>query len=294
MIVFYTVAKRLSFSKASEELFISQPAITKHIKELEAKYKIKLFDRAGNRNVFLTEAGKTMLDFVEQLYNISRKMDFEMDHLSKRYKGKLTVGASSTISQYVLPRYLAKFYQKFPEINIQLITGNTEDIQNALLRKKIDLGIVEGTGKIPEIHYEDFLDDEIVLVSKNTLQIVRKNTISLHDLQNYPLVVRENGSGTLRVIADYLSRVGLKISDLKIEMQLGSTEGIKNYLLESHCLALVSIHSVLQELKNATLKIIDLKECKMERKFRFISHHGHPDALTSVFKKFLNDTKTVL
>ncbi|SDF28704.1 LysR family transcriptional regulator [Epilithonimonas hungarica] len=287
LLVFYTVARLLSFSKASEELFISQPAVTKHIKELEARYKVALFERSGNRNVRLTEAGKLLLDYAEKMQKLSREVSFEISHLSQNFRGELRIGASSTISQYVMPRFLAKFHQKFPEIKIRMTTGNSSEIQQSLLKKEINLGIIEDSGKIPEVRYEDFLEDEIVLIGKNFGTGISKETISVKKLMDYPLVLRENGSGTLEVIAEYLLNNQIKISQLQPEMQLGSTEAIKNYVLESDCLAMVSIHSILKELKENTLKIIELKEGKILRKFRFIELHGQNDALSNFFKNYL-------
>ncbi|KFF02839.1 LysR substrate-binding domain-containing protein [Chryseobacterium luteum] len=287
LLVFYTVARLLSFSKASEELFISQPAVTKHIKELEAKYKVALFERSGNRNVELTAAGKILLNYAEKMKQLSRELGFELNHLSQNFCGELRIGASSTISQYVMPRFLAQFHQKFPEIKIRLTTGNSSEIQQALSTKEINLGIIEDSGKIPEIHYEDFLEDEIVLIGKNFSTGISKQTISVKNLMDYPLVLRENGSGTLEVITEYLLNNHIKISQLQLEMQLGSTEAIKNYVLESDCLAMVSLHSVLKELKESTLKIIELREGKILRKFRFIELHGQNDALSKFFKNFL-------
>lgn len=288
LIVFYTVSKHLSFSKASEELFISQPAVTKHIKELESQYQTSFFERSGNKRVRLTQAGEVLLTFVEKIYETSREMNFAINHLSHQYRGKLKIGASSTISQYVLPQFLASFHKKFKDIEVQLTTGNTEEIQKSLLKKKIDLGIIEGNSKALEIHYEDFQKDEIVLVCKTTNNSIQKNSISIKEITQYPILLRENGSGTLEVISNYLEKHQIKLSDLQIEMQLGSTEGIKNYLLESNCLALLSIHSVSRELKENKMKIIEFKEFKMERMFRYISLHGHEDSLVSLFKTFIS------
>ncbi|MEN2435832.1 LysR substrate-binding domain-containing protein [Weeksellaceae bacterium A-14] len=287
LFVFYKVAKLLSFSKASEELYISQPAVTRHIRELESKYKAQLFERKGNRNVLLTKAGKILFEYAEQMEELSRNLNFEMNHLANDYSGILKIGASSTVAQYVLPRYLARFHKRYPNIKIYAITGNSIEMQKALLNKEINLGIIEDSGKVPELHYEDYLNDEIVLICPMDSKIISRDCISITEIVQYPLLLRENGSGTLKIISDYLSKHGIKISQLKIEMQLGSTEAIKNYLFDSNCMALVSIHAVFKELKEQTLKIIEIEEGKIIRNFRFIELQGQNDALCQLFKSYI-------
>ncbi len=119
--VFYTVARRLNFTKAAEELFITQPAVTKHIHEIETYYKTQLFHRNGTK-IKLTPAGTALLEHAEQLFNIYRNIEFELAAINENVKGSIRIGASTTVAQYVLPKYLASFKQKFPDIKIELTT----------------------------------------------------------------------------------------------------------------------------------------------------------------------------
>lgn len=289
--VFYTVAQRLSFTKASEELFISQPAITRHIHALEMTYQTPLFERSGNRKVVLTEAGHRLLAYVEQLASLHREMEFAMDELTHHYSGTIRLGASSTISQYVLPRRLAHFHRKFPEVTIQLSTGNTENIQSALLEKNIDLGIVEGADHVPELKYEEYLADELALVCNYRHPLTKRKDIGLKELRAFPWLVREQGSGTLKVIVDKLAASGIRLADLKIEMQLGGTESIKAYLQESDCLAFVSVHAITEELKINALQMLEINDFSIERSFRFIEPHGAINTNASLLKKFLKENR---
>lgn len=283
--VFHTVASRLNFTKAAAELYISQPAVTKHIQEVENYFKVKLFDRNGTR-IKLTPAGETLLQFTEQLFTIYRNIEFEMNDLSQQHKGKLRVGASTTVAQYVLPPVLAAFHKKFKEVKITLTNHNTEQIEKALLNKEIDLGIIEGRSKNSSIKYTEFLKDEIVLVSavKNSF---KKATIQPRDLNHIPLLLREPGSGTLEVITHALKNAGIKMNSLKVEMQLASTESIKSFLLHSDCLAFLSIHSILKELQNNEFRIIDIKGIAINRFFYFIQAHGQQEPLPELFMKFV-------
>lgn len=284
--VFYTVAKRLNFTKASAELFISQPAVTKHIKELEITYKTTLFERSGNKKIILTAAGETLLQYVDKLQNIYSELEYDMNLLIKQHNGILRIGASSTVAQYVIPAVLAQFHKKFKEVKVQLTTGNTEDIENALLRKEIEVGIIEGISRNPQIRYDEFLQDELVLVSAENNSAIKKSSIKPEELKNYPLLMREPGSGTLDVIAHALKPHNIKLGDLNIEMQLGGTESMKSYLLHSNSLAFLSKHAITKELKIKDCRIIEIKGLSINRPFYFIQPHGHSLSLTELFIRF--------
>ena len=285
--VFYTVANRLSFTKAATELFITQPAISKHIQELEEQYKIKLFDRNGSK-ISLTNAGEVLLKHTNNIFEIYREIDFDMSSLINEHTGLLRIGASTTISQYILPPLLARFHQKMENIKVNLLNGNTEQIENALLNKEIEIGIVEGQSKKKSIKYTQFLKDELVLVCKSSHALVNKDEFTAADLKKMNFLVREQGSGTLEVIGYALKSLELKFSDLNIEMQLGSTESIKSYLLNSDCVAFMSIHAIEKELKNNELAILDVKNLSMERYFYIISLQGKNDSLSDLFIKIIS------
>lgn len=271
--VFYSVAKRLSFTKAAEELFISQPAVTKHIRELEQAYDSKLFDRNGN-TIKLTLAGELLLKHAESIFAIYRAIDFDMSALQQKDKGLLYLGASTTISQYIIAPILAGFKKKFAEIELRLITGNTEQIEKALIDKDIELGIVEGQSKNQEISYSDFIKDEIVLVCHKDHPLAKTTEIPVSALPSYNFIVREQGSGTRQVIDHALKTQGINLSDLPVEIQLGNTESIKAYLLHSAAVAFLSIHAISRELLNGELRIIEIKDVSITRNFYFIHLKG--------------------
>ena len=285
--VFYTVANRLSFTKAATELFITQPAISKHIQELEEQYKIKLFDRNGSK-ISLTYAGEVLLKHTQNIFEIYREIDFDMSSLINERTGLLRIGASTTISQYILPPLLARFHQKMENIKVNLLNGNTEQIENALLNREIEIGIVEGQSKNKSIQYTQFLKDELVLVCKSSHALVNKDEFTAAELKKMNFLVREQGSGTLEVIEYALKSLELKFSDLNIEMQLGSTESIKSYLLNSDCFAFMSMHAIEKELKNNELTILDVENLSMERYFYIISLQGKNDSLADLFIKIIS------
>ncbi|WP_038330612.1 MULTISPECIES: LysR family transcriptional regulator [Empedobacter] len=285
--VFDTVAKRLNFTKAANELNITQPAVTKHIKEIELNLNIKLFERNGTK-IKLTKAGEILLKYTEEIFSVYQKMEFEIGQLQEKQKGSLRLGASTTIAQYVLPPILAEFRKRFPEIQLSLVIQNSEKIEDLLANHKIDVGLIEAQIKNRTFHYFPFMKDEIVLVSRQNHSISIKNNIKLDDLKNIPLVFREPGSGTLETIDLALKSKNIKLNELNIEIQLGSTESIKSYVLHSDALAFLSIQSILQELKNQTLTIIDIKNLVIERNFNFIIPEGEQSKLANLFIDFCN------
>ncbi|QJD94851.1 LysR family transcriptional regulator [Mucilaginibacter robiniae] len=289
--VFYKVAKRLNFTKAAAELHISQPAVTKHIHELENQFKVTLFERSGNKSIVLTPAGQLMLSYAEKLMNTYQELEYDMNLLTEKHSGQLRIGASTTVAQYVIPTTLAQFHAKFRDVQVSLYTGNTEQIEQALLNKEINLGIVEGISRNPQIKYETYLKDELVLVSATGNRLIKKDTLKPEELKNYPLLLREPGSGTLAVITHALQSHHIKLSDLQIEMQLGSTESIKSYLLHSNCLAFISVQAILKELSHNECRIIDIKGLTIERPFHLIQLHGQPSSLSEIFLRFAKSMK---
>ena len=282
--VFFTVANRLSFTKAAKELFITQPAISKHIQELEEQYKIKFFERNGSK-ISLTNAGELLLKHTKSIFEVYREIDFDMSALINQQRGLLRLGASTTISQYIIPPLLARFQKKLQEIKVNLLNGNTEQIEKALLNKEIEIGIVEGQSKNQSIKYTEFLKDELVLVCNSKNPLISKEQVNQEDLKSMRFVMREQGSGTLEVIEYALKPFEINLSQLTIEMQLGSTESIKSYLMNSDCVAFISIHAIEKELKNNELVILDIDNLVIERFFYIITLQGKVDALSELFIK---------
>ncbi|MBN1929795.1 MAG: LysR family transcriptional regulator [Chlorobiaceae bacterium] len=284
--VFDTVARRLSFTKAAEELCITQPAVTRHIRELERQMNLRLFERQGNR-VALSEGGRIVLKHTEAIHAISRQLEDELNMLSEVHRGSLSIGASTTIAQYVLPPLLAMFHRLHGEVRLSMLNANTEQIEEALLQGKITLGLIEGESKRRDINYTPFARDEIILICNPAHPLARKEEIRLDDLAATPLLLREPGSGTLEVIASGLKLAGLRLSDMKVEMHLGSSESIKSYLMNSQeCMAFISRDAVKREIEEGRLKTLRVRKLSMHRQFYFITLHGQSGGLGDLFMRF--------
>ncbi|WP_334166520.1 LysR substrate-binding domain-containing protein [Phocaeicola paurosaccharolyticus] len=283
--VFSCVARNLSFTKASQELYISQPAITKHIHELETVYNTRLFERLGNK-IQLTDSGKLLLEHCDKILDDYGKLEYEMNLLKNRFVGELRVGASTTISQYVLPPLLASFVDRFPDITLNLTSGNSTTIEKELQGHSIDIAIVEGNIKQPALKYTNFMDDELVLITRVGGKWKNLEEISVDKLKDIPLVLREIGSGTLDVIVNVLSNYNIRLSDLNIVMHLGSTESIKLYIENSDCMSIVSVRSIRRELNQERFRIVDIRDCVFNRNFNFVRLHGDDGGIPSLFMDY--------
>lgn len=273
--VFFEVANLLSFTKASQVLNLSQPAISKHIKALEEEYKTSLFERTGN-GIRLTEPGRILLAHVRQAREVQIRLEYELSTHQDEYnaKGELRLGASTTVALYIIPEILSAFRRKYPNVHIALLNRNSENVLNALGNNEIDLGIIEGETKTTSANYRYFLSDEVIAVCSPKSELWYRESISVDELRNYPVALRERGSGTLASVKAALEERNFKLSDLRNNISLGGTEALKNFLLVDDCLGFLPLKSVQKELSSGTLKQVHVDGLNIKRRFYFIQRHG--------------------
>ncbi len=286
--IFIQVALHLSFSKASEALFISQPAVSKHIKNLEYEYKLPLFERKGTQ-ISLTAAGELLLKTLLKAKELQEILEFEMSSLQNEAEanGKLRLGASTTVALYVLPKILSAFHRAYPNIEISLMNRNSTNILKALLSRDIDLGIIEGSKSYNEVEYSPFLVDEIIPVCSSFSPLRDQSPLTVDQIKTIPIVLREYGSGTLATLTQSLVKHHLKIADLKVKVRLGGTEALKNFLLQDTCLGFLPKRSVKKEIDAKELYEVKIEGLKMERYFSFIQRHGEENhKLRIIFTRF--------
>ena len=274
--VFAAVARHLSFTKAGQELFVSQPAVTKHIQELETQYGQRLLERRGNR-VALTEAGRLLQVHAEAVAASAQQLEAQLLGLRdpEEAAGRLRLGASTTLSQYVLPAWLPVFQARYPQVQLTLLTANSERIAEALLRGDLDLGFVEGRTKNRDLHYELLLPDERVAVRRATPAGPLTEPVPLAEALAHPLVLRERGSGTLEVLEMALREHKIKLSDLVVASYLDSTEAIKGYLEAAPtALGFVSRQALRRELATGLLEIVPILGLTLPRQFEAVWVQG--------------------
>jgi DNA-binding transcriptional LysR family regulator len=283
--VFQSVARHLSFTKAAQELFITQPAITKHIRELERSYGQRLFERRGNR-VSLTEAGRLLLTHADAVEVLHQQLTDQLHGLHAEAAGRLRLGASTTLAQYVLPPILPGFQARYPNIELTLYNGNSEQIAESLLYGHIDLGFVEGQVKNRDLHYEPLLDDELVAVRRATPAGPPTVPLPLAQAMKHPLVLRERGSGTLEVLEFALRAQKIKLADLQVALYLDNTEAIKSYLeAAANCLGFVSKQALKKDIEAGRLEIVPVQNLSLQRQFEAVWLQGQPLAVPA--RRFL-------
>lgn len=284
--VFLAVASNNSFSKAAQDLFVSQPSVSKHIRLLEEQIGVALFERNGN-SISLTVSGKKLFANLQKAKLIQKDInsDFTLTKNNLELKGELKIGASTTISLYVFPKILATFHKTFPNAKILLINRNSDNIMKALLQHEVDLACIEINQGINSVSSSFFMEDEIIAIcSKNSPYkslILDKKT-----LLSSPMALRETGSGTLAALVDSLKTWGVKSGDLQIIARLGGTEALKNYLLEGEAIGFLSKLAVKKELERGDLVEIKMPGLVIRRKFHFVNRKGEESVgLTKHFIK---------
>jgi DNA-binding transcriptional LysR family regulator len=288
VVVFRAVAERLSFRKAAEELYLTQPAVSLQIKALEEDLGMQLFDRRGTR-IALTEAGRLLLEHAKQVRALAIEAERALGSLSGEHAGQLALGASTTIAQYVLPSLLGAFCKEHPRVRPTLIGGNTETIVEALEQQRIALAFIEGPARSRDVKTAPFLEDELVLIVATAHEWAERAVASRSDLCSAPLLMRERGSGTRNVIEMALARQGVKRSSLHIVMELDSTEAIKSAVEAGLGVGFVSRWAIAKDLRlDRGFKIVEVDGLKVKRDFLVAYPAGpEPAGLVSEFRRFI-------
>jgi DNA-binding transcriptional LysR family regulator len=286
MRVFRSVARHLNFSRAAEELLLTQPAVTQQIKALEDELGIPLFDRGGG-HIRLTPGGAALLPFAEKLRELSTDAVAAVAAAYGEQAGELVLGASQTIGQYLLPRFVAGFAERHPKVRIEARSGNTEAMLDALLAGRIHVALIEGPDQRKDLHIEPFMEDRMVLVVPADHEWAGAE-IAPHALRDEPMLVRELGSGSRRVIEQALQAAGVKSKDLQVRMELDSTEGLLSAVEAGLGVTFVSRWAVRNQLALGTLKLARVKGLTLSRRFSLVYPSGpEPGGNVGAFRSFL-------
>jgi len=224
--VFHAVAKHLSFTKAAEALFMTQPAVTFQIRQLEEHFNTRLFDRAHGR-IALTPAGQLALDYAERILGLSSELDTRLKEMSGQVAGPLLIGASTTIAEFLLPQVLGEFKARYPAVVPRLFVANSEAVQGRIAERSLDLGFIEGDSHLPSLVTDVCCDDELRVVCAPSHPLAKLKSVGPKALMEHAYVSREPGSGTREVIDNYLQKAGVQPDSLQVVMELGSPEALK-------------------------------------------------------------------
>ena len=266
--VFHTVARLLSFTKAAETLHMTQPAVTFQVRQLEEHFNTRLFDRTHNR-ISLTDAGRKVYFFADRIFDLYAEMESAVREITGEIRGAVTIGASTTIAEYMLPTLLGDFKERYPEVTIHLKVSNTEGIVHLVETNAIDLGVVEAPVANKNLAVEVCKHDRLVAIVPPTHPLASRERVDFATLLDYPFICREEGSGTREVIADYLDRQSHRCAVLKVAMELGSPEAVKGAVEAGMGVSVVSRATIQKELRLGTLMAVDL-DPPLDRPFSFV------------------------
>lgn len=262
---FLTVADQQSFSEAARILYLSQPTITAHIKALESQLQTALFERT-TKSVQLTHAGKVYYTYAKEIVQLFERAEKEVRSLAKTIHGELELACSLTIGENVLPNLLGKFKEKYPLVQLQVEITNTTQIAAKIKAHTLDIGLIEAPVQDPELVLEPFLQDELVLIAKPGYLAEGTEKVTIEQLLELPLVLREKGSGTRAVMEHYLQQV-INLAKLDIAFELGSTEAVKTAVEAGLGVSIISKHAITKELQLGLLQAYPLEHIRLTRNF---------------------------
>lgn len=272
--IFRVVAEQRSFSRAAALLHLSQPTVSQQIQALEAHYGVRLFDRSS-KYVALTAAGRALYTQVEALLREYAEARRAVLQAAGAVSGPLTLGASQTIGEYILPRAIAAFQGDHPKVKVRLQIQNTEQIESLMLGGRLDMGLVEGPVSSSELTQVNFSVDHLVVITPPNHPWREKAAISLADLKGERLVIREAGSGTRRVMEAALLAAGTRLEEFDVMTELAGMEAIKGAVEAGMGVACLSHWVIRKELRLGTLLSFTIRGVPMQRTLRVVYPSGH-------------------
>ncbi len=287
--VFRSVCDHLSFRRAAEELHLTQPAVTQQIKALEDELSIRLLDRTGGR-VVLTPAGLILKKRAMEVAELIARTQEELASLSGEHSGLLRAGASTSIAQYVLPRMLGCFRREHPRVKLQIRSGNTEEVVQWLIEGRIAIGLIEGPALRKDVRVEPFMEDELVLLYPGNHPWKNRKSLTVQDLKDAPFLLREQGSGSRRVLETALEKAGLKTKLLEVVMELDSSEAIISSVESGLGIGFVTRAAILPRLPLGKIATSKVEGLRISRSLCLVYPVGpKPDGLAGAFRQFTLD-----
>lgn len=253
---FFLAAREKSITKAAQSLYVTQPAVTMQIKSLEQDLGLKLFRKYG-KGIDLTDAGEVLFGYAERIFGIVKEMDHVMKGYANLTHGSLTMGTTPSFARHLMPGLLSRFQEEFPGVKVYLEVGSSQEIANHLLEFKYDLGIIARLPYPSKLKAVPYSKEEFCLVIPPRHRFAMRQEISLQELQNEPIIIRENGSGSRHAILSLLDAHGVKPSVL---LEAGSFEFIKEYISNGRGISFLYKPEFQQEVKMGLLKFMPIKE----------------------------------
>ncbi|MDQ0483188.1 LysR family transcriptional regulator [Guptibacillus hwajinpoensis] len=279
--VFVTVVEKRNFSRAAEELHMTQPAVSQYIKNLEDSLGIKLLERS-NRSVELNKAGEIVYHHAKELLNLYSKMNYLLDDLTNRASGKITIGASYTYGEYVLPHVIAKIRHNYPLITPSITIGNSTEIGDLVYSHQLDVGIIEGDYPARDMKVDDFTEDEMVIVAAPSHVQVENGSM----LANEMWIVREAGSGTREATEKMWKQLEITPANT---MAFGSTQLIKESVEAGIGISFLSRWTIRKELELGSLVVLTIPDFTYTRTFSILMRSPFQTKVLELFLEHIHD-----
>jgi len=282
---FCRVADLKSFSKAADDLFLTQPTVSGHILSLEHSLSLRLFDRTG-REVRLTKAGEVFLRYASKILSSRKDLLNALSEYSQGIRGELSMGASTTPGEYLLPKLMGHFKKEHPHFTLSLKIADTKEVAQLVLEGDVEYGMIGGKLNHNFLHYEKYEEDEIIVVAPSGHPLTKKKKADLTDLLKEPWIIREEGSGTQMAVEKGLRKKGKSLKQFNVVMEMGSTSAVKEGVKAGLGLAFISKRAVEEELKQGLFSRIHVEGIDpISRQLYIVSHRGR--TLSPIGMEFL-------
>jgi DNA-binding transcriptional LysR family regulator len=286
---FCRVADLRSFSKAADDLFLTQPTVSGRILSLEQSLSLRLFDRAS-REVRLTKSGKIFLEYASRILSFRKDLLNALSEFSQGIRGDLSLGTSTIPGEYLLPKLIGDFKKEHPSFIVSLKIADTKEIIQYVLQGMVEFGIVGAKLNHPSLHYEKYEEDEIIVVAPSDHPLTRKKRVALEELLKEPWIIREEGSGTRIAVEKALRKTGKTLQQFNVAMEMGSTSSVKEGVKARLGLAFISGRAAEGEVRQGSFSRIDVEGIEpISRQIYIVSHRGR--TLSPMGMKFLRFLK---
>ena len=271
---FCRVADLKNFSRAADDLLLTQPTVSGHILSLEKSLSLRLFDRT-RREARLTKAGEVFLRYASKLLTLRKDLLNALSEFSQGIRGELSLGASTIPGEYLLPKLMGDFREDHPHFTLSLKIADTKEIIQDVLQGHVELGVIGAKVNHPSLHYERYEEDEIIVVAPSGHPLARKKRAGFEDLLKEPWIIREEGSGTQMAIENALRKKGKSLKEFNVVMEMGSTSSMKEGVKAGLGLAFISERAVEDELNQGRFSRIAVEGMEsISRQIYIVSHQG--------------------
>ena len=286
--VFISVAKHLNYTRAGEEVHLSQPSVSVRIKQLERELGVKLFEQLGKK-VSLTEAGELLVPYANRVISAVEDASHAIEELQGLDRGSLRIGASTTPGMYIIPRTIARFKELYPNIDVHLGIRDTREIEDGVIRNEFDFGFVGGHLAGDEVDVFPWLTDELTLIVPPGHRLARKRLVKLDDLMKERFVGRESGSATRATVADRLKESEIQFYTV---MEMENPESVKKAVQSGLGIAFISRFAVETELKAKVLAEVRIPKLAISRELKIVYRRDkHLSRAARAFIEIANEAR---